>query len=305
MKRVLVVYYTQSGQLREIIDAVAEPLKNESDIIVDYEELAPVTAYPFPWGESFFDCFPESVMDISCALKPFHFNPETHYDLIILAYQSWFLSPSIPFASFLNTAEARRLLKGKNVITLHGIRNMWVSSQEIVKRKLSEAGARLVGNIVLADRHNNWIAGITIIRWLVHGKRGPSGLLPRAGVSEIDIKNASRFGKIVSGAVVTGNYENLQQKLLAVGAVRLKFDLMMIEKNARKIFVKFARNIIRRSTISAQKRQAGIQIFKWYLLFALFLLSPVVSIIFTIIGLLFYPVTSKQLRYYQGVLLKS
>jgi hypothetical protein len=81
--------------------------------------------------------------------------------------------------------------------------------------------------------------------------------------------------------------------------------LIMIEKNARKIFLKFARNIIRRSAISPEKRKAGIQIFKWYLIFALFLLSPFVSIIFTITGILFYPVTSKQLHYYQGVLLKS
>ncbi|KAF0199920.1 MAG: hypothetical protein FD166_348 [Bacteroidetes bacterium] len=303
--RVLVVYYTQSGQLKEIIDSVVAPLRLDSDIVIDYEELRPVSDYPFPWGDAFFDCFPECVMDIPCALQPFSFNPETDYDLIILACQSWFLSPSIPIASFLKTTEAQRLLRDRNVITLHGIRNMWVSAQEIIKRKLLATGASLVGNIVLADRHNNWIAAITIVRWLVHGKRGPTGILPRAGVSDADISNASRFGEILIDSMRTGNYDDLQQKLVAAGAVRVKFDLLLIEKNARKIFVKFALNVIQRSTISAEKRSAGISIFKGYLLFALFLLSPFISVIFTIAGILIYPVARKQIRYYQGIVLKS
>ncbi|MFH1121855.1 MAG: dialkylresorcinol condensing enzyme DarA [Bacteroidota bacterium] len=301
MKRILVVYYTQSGQLREIIDSVVAPLLQESDITVEYEELKPVMDYPFPWGDSFFDCFPESVMDIPCALKPFTFSTETKYDLIILAYQSWFMSPSIPFSSFIQTREAQQLLKGRQVVTLLGIRNMWISAQEIIRQKLSDAGAHLIGNIVLADRHNNWIAGITIIRWLVYGKRGPAGILPRAGVSDADIRNASRFGKTIYEALQANRFGDLQQKLVAEGAVQVKFDLMLIERNARKIFIKFARNIIRRSTISAEKRSGGIRIFKWYLLFALFLLAPIASVIFTISGLLFYPLASKQIRYYQGI----
>jgi len=303
--RVLVVYYTQSGQLKEIIDSVVAPLTPDSNIVVDYEELRPVSDYPFPWADAFFDCFPECVMDIPCALHPFSFDPETEYDLIILACQSWFLSPSIPVASFLKTTEAQKLLRGRRVVTLHGIRNMWVSAQEIIRQKLFAAGARLVGNIVLADRHNNWIAAITIVRWLVHGKRGPTGILPRAGVSDADIKNASRFGEILLDSIKKNSYDDLQQKLVAAGAVRVKFDLLLIERNARKIFVKFARNVLHRSTISAEKRSAGVSIFKGYLLFALFLLSPIVSVIFTIAGLLIYPVARKLIKYYQGILLKS
>jgi hypothetical protein len=305
MKRILIVYYSQSGQLREIVDSVIAPVRQESAIVVDYEELKPVDDYPFPWGNSFFDCFPESVMDIPCALRPFSFDPETNYDLIIMAYQSWFLSPSIPFSSFLQSREAGRLLKGKNVVTLLGVRNMWISSQEIIKMKLARAGAYLVGNIVLADQNNNWIAGITIIRWLVYGKRGPSGILPRAGVSDEDIRDASRFGKTLLESLNQGNYGDMQQKLVKQGAVKVKFNLMLIEKNTRKIFVKFARNIIRQSKNNRAKRTRGIRFFKWYLLFALFLLSPIASIIFTLTRYLLYPVASRQIRYYEGILLKS
>lgn len=304
MKRILVVYYTQTGQLRQIIDSMLKPLVSQGVFSIDYEQLTPIPEYPFPWRDSFFECFPESVMGVSCPLKPFTHHAHTSYDLVILAYQSWFLSPSIPMHSFLKTPHAKQLLKGKKVITLLGIRNMWVSAQEIIKKQLFELGAELTGNIVLADRNNNWIAGITIIKWLVYGNRGPSFLLPRSGVSEKEIDDSQRFGEIIGEAVMNDDYNALQQKLVSKGAVEVKFDLMLIEKNARKIFVKFAHNILQKGKDRPRRRASGITIFKYYLLFALFLLSPIISVIFTIIGWVLYPMAVKQTRYYKGITIK-
>src|SRR5512138_3283319 len=105
MKRILIIYYTQTGQLKEIIDSVVAPLKNDCQLF--YEELKPVPAFPFPWsGKSFFQAFPESVKEIPCELEPFKNNPDENYDLVILAYQVWYLSPSIPVNSFLQTETA-------------------------------------------------------------------------------------------------------------------------------------------------------------------------------------------------------
>lgn len=304
MKRILVVYYTQTGQLRQIIDSVLSPVIQDDGVTIDFEQLKPVEDYPFPWGKAFFDSFPESVMDIPCDLEAFSFNPETRYDLVILAYQTWFLSPSIPFASFLQTEKARRLLHGANVITLLGIRNMWIGAQEIVKKKLAAMGAKLVGNIVLADRHDNWVAGVTIVRWLISGKRGPSGVWPRAGVSEKDIREASRFGNTILEAIQKDEFNLLQEKLVAQKAVNIKYNLYLIEKNARKIFVKFAKSIIKSGKKSPAHRERGIRFFKMYLLFALFVLAPFVSLIFQVVRFLIYPFATRRINYFKGVLLK-
>jgi len=305
MKRILVVYYSQTGQLREIVDSVLAPIQKEASVTIDFEQLKPVEDYPFPWGKAFFDCFPESVMDIPCDLESFSFNPETRYDLVILAYQTWFLSPSIPFASFLQTEKARRLLKDTRVVTLLGIRNMWIGAQEIVKKKLAAMGAKLVGNIVLADRHNNWVAGVTIVRWLISGKRGPSGIWPRAGVSEKDIHEANRFGKTILEAVKNDDYSLLQEKLVAQKAVKIKYNLYLIERNARKIFVKFAKSILKNGKKSPAHRERGIRFFKMYLLFALFVLAPFFSLIFTLFRFLIYPFANRRINYLRGVLLKQ
>ena len=97
MKRVLVVYYTQSGQLKEIIDSVLSPF---TEVTIDFLPIDTATPFPFPWtDDTFFDAFPESYLQIPQPLQPFNL-PHTDYDLVILGYQVWYLSPSIPLRSF-------------------------------------------------------------------------------------------------------------------------------------------------------------------------------------------------------------
>ena len=70
MKKILVIYYTQSGQLKKIIDSVLSPILEIESIELYFELIKPVQDYPFPWGKKFFDCFPESVKGIPCKLEP-------------------------------------------------------------------------------------------------------------------------------------------------------------------------------------------------------------------------------------------
>ena len=48
MKRILVIYYTQSGQLKEIADNFVAPFQKQG-IPVDFYEIQMETPYPFPW----------------------------------------------------------------------------------------------------------------------------------------------------------------------------------------------------------------------------------------------------------------
>ena len=62
MKMVLIVYYSQSGQLTEIVNSLAGPLHKSRNVEIVWEELQPVNPYPFPWPFfRFLDAFPESV----------------------------------------------------------------------------------------------------------------------------------------------------------------------------------------------------------------------------------------------------
>lgn len=304
MKNILVVYYTQSGQTKDIVDSILLPIKTTADINIDYELIKPVQNYPFPWGEKFFDYFPESVKGITCALKPYSYSKDKNYDLIIIAYQSWYLSPSIPVWSFLESKEACNLLKGKKVITIIGARNMWICSHEIVARKLLKLKAKFVGNIVLSDKTCNYISAITIIRWLVKGYKKPALLLPEAGVSKKDIINSSVFGAIINEAIINDDWINLQNKLLSKKAVRVKYNLVKMEQNARKIFNKFADYILKKGQAGAPERNKRIRLFKVYLMLVIFVISPFASLVFMVTGVILQRRINKIKSYYSGVDIK-
>ncbi len=200
MKRALVIIYSQTGQLKRIADSITSPLLEDVDLV--FEELKPIPPFPFPWRwQEFFQAFPESVQEIPCALEPFQFNPDQDFDLVILAYQVWFLSPSIPFTAFLRSPAARKVLKDKPVITILGVRNMWIMAQERVKKQIRDLGGKLVGNIVFVDPHPNLVSLVTIVHWLMKGEQKGKGffsrLFPRSGVPERTVREAGKFGEVI------------------------------------------------------------------------------------------------------------
>ena len=70
MKNVLVIYYSQSGQLKEIAESITHPLIKEENVHVDFYKIELETDFPFPWtGDVFFDVFPETFQQIPSAIK--------------------------------------------------------------------------------------------------------------------------------------------------------------------------------------------------------------------------------------------
>ncbi len=98
-------------------------------------------------------------------------DDEDDFDLIILAYTVWFLSPAIPISSFLKSSYAKKKFKDKPVITLIACRNMWIMAQEKVKVLLKELEATLIDNVVLIDKGSSLETFITTPRWMLTGKK--------------------------------------------------------------------------------------------------------------------------------------
>jgi hypothetical protein len=297
-KKVLAVFYSQSGQLEQIIDHFTQPFK-ESGVTVEKLRLYPATAYPFPWtGKSFFSVMPDCVNQVPGQLQPFSFK-ESSYDLIILGYQAWFLSPSIPSNTLLFDPRFREIAKNAPVITITGARNMWLSAMEKIKPVLKSMEARLVGNITLVDRHHNFVSFVTIFHWMFKAKKDRFlNIFPIPGVSEQDILNAGNLGTTAIPYLEKSNWSGFQEEMVKQGAVPVKYNLMFIESKARKIFKVWAGIISKR-----KKRDAWLVAFKYYLLIALFIAAP---IILTIDAILFKPFLSarikRQKQYYSGII---
>lgn len=300
MKNVLVIYYSQSGQLESIARNIAKPLLDSEDFTVTFHEIQLENPFPFPWNnEAFFGAFPESFLQIPTTLKPVPKEIlNIKYDLILLNYQVWYLTPSIPINSFLKSPEAKILFSNTPVVTISGSRNMWFMAQEKIKVLLKQNNSILKGNIALVDRVGNLISVITIVEWMFSGvKKKYLGIFPLPGVSEKDIDESSKFGNIILSALQENDLDNLHSKLVENDAVRVNSYLVTVDKTGNKIFNKWSRFIISKK----ESRKTWIKIFKAYLLLAIWLISPIVYILHALTNPVMYLKRKKVIQYYKGI----
>ncbi len=296
-KKILAIYYSQSGQLGEIINNLTKPL-SDAGHLVETVQVFPVTAYPFPWkGKSFFAVMPDCVNGVPTELQTIRLQ-QSAYDLVIIGYQAWFLSPSIPCHSFLQNTAVKTILANTPVVTVTGARNMWISAMERIKVILKNSGAKLSGSIALVDKHANFISFITIFHWMFRGKKERYlNIFPKPGVSDADIAGCTGYGTIINQHLETGNWNELQCRLIEAKAIEVKYNLMFIESKARKIFAVWAGIISKR-----KNKTAWLVAFKYYLIIALFIAAP---LILTVDAIFFKPFLSgrirKQKQHYSGV----
>jgi hypothetical protein len=296
-KKVLVLYYSQSGQLGDILHSLISPIVAAGHM-VEFKNVQPVDAYEFPWtSKRFFSVMPDCVLEVPTTLQPLQFK-ETSYDLVVFGYQAWFLSPSIPSNSILQDAGVRAILKNTPVITVTGARNMWISALESIKKSLKAIGAKQVGNIVTIDKHANVLSFFSIQYWMYTGKKDKFlNLFPKPGVSDIDIVGCSTFGKTIEKYLGNGAYAGMQDELVSQKAVVVNYNLMTIEAKAKKIFYAWANLITKR-----KNKAPWLVAFKYYLIIAFFVVGPIILLIDT---LLLKPFSAKrikkQLNYFSGV----
>ncbi|MDA3952467.1 MAG: hypothetical protein PF485_02400 [Bacteroidales bacterium] len=307
MQKILILYYSQSGQLTEIVKNFAKPFEKSNNYSVHYANIEPVREYNFPWkGYEFFDSFPESVNRIPCEIKPLDLGNED-FDLIVFAYTVWYMSPSIPSNSFLLSDQAKRIFKDKPVITLLGIRNMWIIAQEYVKNKITENGGKLIGNIVLRDRAENLTGIATISYFLFTGKKDRLfGFFPKPGISQKDIDESDKYGDIVKNSIENNQIDSLQDDLLDNKAVTVNPYLLSVEKTAAEKFFKIWANfILKKGGPGNPNRKGRVNLFRWYFPFAILVIAPLKYVFFLIFAIFRIRKSREEVKYYLGVQSKS
>ena len=145
--------YSQTGQLREVADALAAPLVAHGWDI-RWVDVQPRVAFPFPWPiRRFFGVFPAAVDPealVELVEPAGGFGRTRAEELVILAYQVWYLAPSLPIRSLLKAHP--EAFRNRRVVSLIACRNMWYSAAIEVCRAAAIRGcsARRGGR---GDRH--------------------------------------------------------------------------------------------------------------------------------------------------------
>jgi hypothetical protein len=195
--RAVVYLYTQTGQLREVADALTAPLVARG-WDVRWVDVQPRVAFPFPWPiRRFFGVFPaavdpEALVELVESAGGFETEPE---ELVILAYQVWYLAPSLPIRSLLKAHP--EAVRNRSVVSLIACRNMWYSAAIEVSALLRSAGARHVGVIAATDTRPQAATFVTTLRWLLTGHREPFLWFARAGIGDAELARLEDVGRCI------------------------------------------------------------------------------------------------------------
>ena len=197
-RRAVVYLYSQTGQLREVADALTAPLIARGWSI-RWVNVQPRIAFPFPWPiRRFFGVFPAAVDPAALVelVEPrggFDTDPD---ELVILAYQVWYLAPSLPIRSLLKTHPES--VRNRRVVTLIACRDMWYSAAIEVAGLARSAGARSVEVIAATDTRRHSTALVTTLRWLLTGKREPFLWFGRAGIGDAELARVADVGRRIA-----------------------------------------------------------------------------------------------------------
>lgn len=300
MKNILVIYYSQTGQAKQVLDASLKPFAGNPGYTLHYHLVKPKNAFPYPWSYTqFFDAFPETVHGVACELEPLAIDESISYDLAVIAYQPWFLSICVPISSFLQTEQAKHVLGGTPVVTIINCRNMWLGAQEKMKRRLLDVKAKLVGNITFVDRSANLISLVTVLAHVLKGTKDKYlGIFPKYGVSAQDILKGPEFGSIIKKNLESGNLENIQPELNAAGALDIRGNLLLMEGRGKALFPLYANYISKKGSAGSARRRTRVRIFGIVLPTAILILSPVITILSRLAPLLARKKFGKEIAYY-------
>jgi hypothetical protein len=292
-KRVLVLYYSQSGQSARAAESFVSTLDRER-FDVRMEPVRAKTHYPFPWSFwGFFGVLPDCVLGHAPEIEPPSFSPDDKYDLVILVYQVWFLAPSLPIQGFLASPFAR-VLRDTRVITLVVCRNMWHTASETMKRMIADAGGVHIDNVVLTDPSPPIASFVTTPRWMFTGKRDRFMGFPPAGVPEEEIRRLSRFGDAINGAEHALDAPGARSILRGLGAVEVESRFVLPELIGRLSFRPWARIIDAAGRAGFLARRVALFLFFLYLVFAILVLVPLAAIV----RLLFHPLVKRPIAAY-------
>lgn len=300
MKKILVVYYTQTGQAKQALDATLKPFTENNNYQIDYLLIKPKKAFPYPWNYTeFFDVFPETVHGIPCELEPIQIDTSVSYDLVIIAYQPWFLSICVPISSFLQTPEAKLLLNNKPVVTIINCRNMWLGAQEKMKQRLLDVKANLAGNITFVDRSSNLTSLVTVLAFVLKGtKENFMGIFPKYGVNDKDLERAPVFGNIIKNSLENNQLQDTQSLLNQEGALDIRGNLLLMEGRGRALFPIYANYISKKGTQGSEQRKVRVRIFGIVLPTLILLASPIITILSRLIPVIAKKKFDKEIAYY-------
>jgi hypothetical protein len=270
MKKLLVIYYSQTGRLKEIISNFTKPWSSYYNI--DFVEIK-CAAIPFPMSyNQFFEIFPETVLKLPLPID-YTLN-ETDYDCIIWGFQPWFVHISIPINSFIQTGDFRKIVKNKPVILVVDSRSTWRNSlKEVIEATEANAG-NIKGTFVFRDTEKNRSGLLSLLDLLSGKKKAMSEASPKIILQEV-IDSAGVYGAKALETLNEANHIDTIIPHIGKGFdIDKEFASIQYEQHFIDKYQKWAAFI---SKNNFKHRKFKLFLFKGWLSFVFFILTPLIA----------------------------
>lgn len=153
--RVLLLYYTYTGQSLKVLEAAADVFRDRGCEVhkaeiefTDRRYAQHFSRFPMRrvWPDML-SVFPAQVRRATGEIR----TPETvrdgDYDLICIGSPTWWRTVSMPMRTFLKSGEARELLDGKPFAVFVVCRRYWRENYTAVRKLAAKQGGRYVGGV--------------------------------------------------------------------------------------------------------------------------------------------------------------
>jgi hypothetical protein len=133
-------------------------------------------------------------------IRPLGIQADHHYDLIVVATQTWLVGMGAPMAAVFQHPAHAGIFAGRDVAALNVCRGAWRRSQAMLVRWLQRSGGNVVG--ARAFSHIGWEPSRLFSLWfyLIFKEAGRPRFLdgfvqPRYGLSDEALQQLERFGE--------------------------------------------------------------------------------------------------------------
>lgn len=170
-RRIQIVYYSQSGSLKYLIEESMRPYLG--DYVLIWNPIHCAKPFPFPWNRRrFFSVFCDSVLQRGCRIVNNEIKIEKD-DMILLGFQPWFLHLSLPIQSFINSTQFGRIVKDREVILFTCYRNTGAMARRQMAAHVESRGGHIVAELEISDQSKERSSAFQFVRWFFTGKNNP------------------------------------------------------------------------------------------------------------------------------------
>lgn len=210
--RVLLLYYSYTGQSKKVLDAAAEVFRQRgydvTEASIEFTDPRYAERFSrFPmrsvWPE-FLGMLPAQTLQRTGDIRTPDAVRTGDYDLICIGSPTWWDTVSMPLRSFLMSHEARNLLENKRFAVFVVCRRKWRKNLRGVRKLAEKKGGRYVDGIHFTYPGSELRSMLSLTSYLGSGeyKQRYLGLtLPPTNINDEHLEESRRFAARISDKV--------------------------------------------------------------------------------------------------------